>query len=308
MNLATASLRSFGSTSLVAVTEPADLTTARRSLVLELRRLDLACSRFRADSELVALNGAGGAAVQATELLRAVIRAAMRVAEATEGLVDPTLGRALRSAGYDRTFVRLALRDGRLVQPAFEPGGRWQEIEVDDQRGTVRVPPGVELDLGATAKALAADRIAADAAKATRDGVLVSIGGDIAVAGTPPAGGWVVGIDDDHSTPTDQVAARVSVVDGGLASSGTRVRRWKTATAELHHILDPRTGQPASETWSVVSVAAASCLEANAASTAAVVLGEAAPAWLAERRLSARLVRSDGRVVTVGGWPEEEAA
>jgi thiamine biosynthesis lipoprotein len=201
--------------------------------------------------------------------------------------------------------MHVVLRDGRLVRPAFEPAGRWQEVEVDDDLATVRAPAGVELDLGATAKALAADRAARAAAHATGAGVLVSIGGDVAVAGRPPAGGWPVGIADDHAAAGADVAACVAVAAGGLASSGTRVRRWTTAAGGMHHILDPRTGRPAAGPWATVSVAAGSCVDANAASTAAVVLGEAAPAWLEHRRLPARLAAEDGRIVLVGGWPAD---
>src|SRR5205814_4888792 len=117
--------------------------------------------------------------------------------------------------------------------------------EVDDELGTVRVPVGVELDLGATAKALAADRVAATAALETEAGVLVSIGGDVAVGGSPPAGGWPVGIAHDHAAAGDDVAACVGLSAGGVASSGTRVRRWTTAAGRMHHIVDPRTGRPA---------------------------------------------------------------
>ena len=214
----------------------------------------------------------------------------------------------MRLAGYDRTFMRLELRDGRLVRPSFERAGRWREIVVDDDRGTVCVPAGVELDLGATAKALVADRVAAIAALETGAGVLVSIGGDIAVAGGAPDEGWTVGIAHDHAESPEEVGCRVSLASGGLASSGTRVRRWTTAAGELHHILDPRTGRPANSPWATASVAAASCVDANTASTAAIVLGDAAPAWLADRRLPARLARVDGEVVVVGGWPTQEAA
>jgi thiamine biosynthesis lipoprotein len=302
------SLRALGSTALAATTSPEGLPVARALLVRALRALDLACSRFRPDSELTALNVAAGAPVAASLLLRDTVRAAVRVAEQSGGLVDPTIGRALRLAGYDRTLVRVHLREGSLVRPVFERAGRWREIELDDEAGTLRIPAGVELDLGATAKAFAADTIAQAAAAATGCGVLISIGGDIALAGAPPTGGWVIGIDDDHATPPERVAARVSLSTGGLASSGTRVRRWRTAVGELHHILDPRTGAPAAGPWTTVSVAAASCLDANAASTAAVVLGEAAPEWLSDRRLPARLAQADGRVLTVAGWPEERAA
>ena len=308
MSLASASLRALGTTAIVAVTAPDALRPARRVLVRELRAFDLACSRFRDDSELAAVNRSGGTAIAVSTRLRDAIRCALRAAELTGGLVDPTVGRAMRLAGYDRTFMRVELRDGHLVRPSFERAGRWREVELDDDHGTLRVPAGVELDLGATAKALIADRVAATAAFETDAGVLVSIGGDIAVAGVAPQDGWTVGIAHDHATPVEQVECRVALATGGLASSSTRVRHWATSVGELHHILEPRTGRPARGPWATASVAAASCVDANTASTAAIVLGDAAPAWLAERRLPARLVRVDGRIVVVGGWPAVKAA
>ena len=302
-----ATLRALGTTATVAVSAPGALRAARRAVVRELRAVDLACSRFRDDSELAAVNRGAGAPVAAGPLLRHAVRRALAAAAATGGLVDPTLGRSLRLAGYDRTFVRLRLRDGRLVRPAFEPGGGWREVEVDDARGTVCVPAGAELDLGATAKALAADRAAQAAALATGAGVLVSVGGDVALAGPAPPGGWPVGVAHSHRAEGVDVSACIGLAGGGLASSGTRVRRWATAAGPMHHILDPRTGRPAESPWATVTVAAASCVDANTASTAAIVLGDAAPAWLERRRLPARLA-SDHRVVLVGGWPVDAAA
>jgi len=298
-------MRALGTTAVVAVTDPDALTRARRLLARELRTFDLACSRFRADSELAAVNRRAGHAVDAGPLLREAVVVALGAAERTGGLVDPTVGRSLRLAGYDRPFVCIKLRDERLVHPAFERAGRWREVTVDDERGTVRVPRGVELDLGATAKALAADRAAAAVATATGAGVLVSLGGDVAVAGAAPAGGWPVGIGHDHSATAADVEACVTLTTGGLASSGTRVRRWSTAQGAMHHILDPRTGRPAQSPWATASVAAATCVDANTASTAAIVLGYDAPAWLGSRRLPARLAAQDGGVVLVGGWPHE---
>jgi thiamine biosynthesis lipoprotein len=306
---ASVTLQALGTTALAAVTEPGALVRARARLLGDLRALDLACSRFRPDSELQALNAAAGAARPVGEVLWDAIAAALEAARMTGGLVDPTVGRAMRLAGYDRPFVRIQVRDGALVPAHFVPAGRWREIEVDPARRTVRVPAGVELDLGASAKALAADRIAAAIAASTGAGALVALGGDVAVAGPPPAGGWVVGVADDHDTACEAVPTRVAVVEGGLASSGIRVRRWRTAAGEMHHILDPRTGRPARGPWATVTVAGASCLDANAASTAAIVLGAAAPGWLADRGLPARLARLDGSAVCVGGWPAElEAA
>jgi len=306
---ASITLRALGTTATAAVTDPGCLPDARATLVRELRALDLACSRFRPDSELHALNAAaGGAPRPVGRLLWEAVAAAVETARATNGLVDPTIGRAMRLAGYDRTFSRLEPRDAPPAVTRFVPAGRWRGLELDPERGTVRVPAGVELDLGASAKALAADRIAAEIHSSTGTGCLVSLGGDLAVAGSPPDAGWVVGVDDDHRTPPERARVRVAIRSGGLASSGTRVRRWRTASGEMHHILDPRTGRPARCPWSTVTVAAASCLDANTASTAAIVLGPEAPAWLAERGLPARLGRADGGAVCVGGWPAEREA
>jgi len=98
-------------------------------------------------------------------------------------------------------------------------------------------------------------------------------------------------------------AARSS---GGLATSSTTVRRWRSGTVELHHLVDPRTGRPAESPWRTVSVAAGSCVDANVASTASFLLDDA-PAWLESRGLPARLVRIDGETTVVAGWPEDSA-
>ena len=136
---------------------------------------------------------------------------------------------------------------------------------------------------------------------------MVDLGGDIAVAGHAPAGGWPVRVTEDHAAGFEAAGQTISIVAGGVATSSTTVRRWAGARRDLHHILDPRTGEPASETWRAISVAAASCLDANTASTAAVVHGAGAPQWLERLRLPARLVARDGEVVRVAGWPREEA-
>ena len=300
-----AALRALGTTALVAVRRPESLDRARAVLEAELEAVDRACSRFRDDSELVHLNRAAGEGVAVGPYLLGALEVAVTAAAATDGAVDPTVGKALRLAGYDRTFALVRLRDGPLVQVSAAPGGAWRGIELDRDRGMARIPAGVELDLGATAKALAADRAARAAAEATDDGVLVSLGGDVAVAGDSPEAGWSVGLADDHAAPFPADGPAVGIRSGGLATSGTCVRNWKTAAGHAHHIIDPRTGAPAETPWRTVSVAAASCVDANTASTAAMVLGDEAPDWLAQRQLPARLVRNDGSVVCVADWPGE---
>jgi thiamine biosynthesis lipoprotein len=182
-------------------------------------------------------------------------------------------------------------------------------VELDPVLREVRMPSGVVLDLGATAKALAADRAAVGISATLGCGVLVNLGGDISVAGRPPAEGWLVGIADDASfdTTTASVEARqlVTIRDGGLATSSVLGRAWRRGGAWLHHIIDPRTGEPARSCWRTATVAAATCVDANVASTAAILRGEQAVGWLQGIQLPARLVRDDGSVVRVAGWPAE---
>jgi FAD:protein FMN transferase len=302
---ASAELHALGTTAVVWTSEAEALSDAALVLVEELDAIDRACSRFRGDSELVRLNGTPGVDVPVSELLAEAIGVALRAAAATDGLVDPTVGASLRLAGYDRTFSVVRARDGVKMRAHFVPATGWRLVELDAERQTVRIPKGCELDLGATAKALAADRAARAAAERTGTGILVALGGDIAVAGPVPAGGWPVRITDDHAAGPDAPGPVVSLGRGGLATSSTSVRRWRAGGVDVHHILDPRSGRPAGACWKTVSVTAASCVDANIASTAAVLLGVAAPGWLEELRLPARLVDNSGQAVLVGGWPED---
>lgn len=289
----------IGTTAVVVVTDPAAAGTAERMLRADLDELDRVCSRFRADSEIRRLQFDAGSAVVVGPLLADVLDTALRAAAVTGGLVDPTVGRAMAAIGYDRDLAAMAL-DGPGVEPEPAPG--WWRITWDPRRRQVLVPRGVVLDVGATGKALATDLAAARLATSLGCGVLVSVGGDIAVAGPPPAGGWRVHVDDDHTRPGPD-GQQVLIGSGGLATSGTCRRRWIRGGAVMHHVLDPTTGRPA-RGWRTVSVAAATCTDANTASTAAMVLGTAAPNWLAARGLPARLVDDNGGIRAVAGWPD----
>ncbi len=300
-----ASFRALGTTATVVTTRAAALDPAVAAVRAELDRFDATCSRFRADSELMGLNAAAGRAVAVSPLLLLTVQTGLWAAVATGGIVDPTLGAHLQALGYDRDF-RSVPPQGEPLDIHLLPSAGWRAVRVDAPASTVRVPPGVELDLGATAKALAADRSADAAARAGDAAVLVSIGGDLAVAGPPRPDGWPVLITDDHAERDDRAGQTVTIVGGGLATSGTTVRRWKRGDVELHHLLDPRTGGPVRSCWRTATVAAGSCVEANVASTAAIVLGDDAPAWLEARHLPARLVSSSGRTSAVAGWPADE--
>jgi thiamine biosynthesis lipoprotein len=297
------SWRALGTTAGVHVTDPSRLALAGEVLAAELHAIDSACSRFRADSELARLNAARGDAFSASDLLLEAVSVALRAARVSGGAVDPTVGRALRAIGYDRDFDEIAATR-TTARLRVESVAGWRVVRLDRERRTIRVPDGVELDLGATAKALAADRAAARAHAAAGCGVLVNLGGDVAMAGEPPEGGWTVLVTDDHSSGPDADGETVRLFDGGLATSSTSVRRWATSGGASHHIVDPTTGLSARETWRTVSVAAGSCVDANVATTTSIVRGEPATGWLEALGLPGRLVRPAGAVVRVGAWPE----
>ncbi|MDP9308276.1 MAG: FAD:protein FMN transferase [Actinomycetota bacterium] len=305
---AVASRAALGTTATMCVTDADALTDAWAVLELELDAIDRACSRFRDDSELARLNADAGRWSGVSDLLLLALETALGAAADTDGLVDPTIGRTLRLAGYDRPLPLVLARDGERFRASFAPVPGWNLVELDPPQRRVRIPKGIELDLGATAKALAADRAAAVAHELTGTGVLVSLGGDVSVTGPVPDAGWPVRVADDHAARLDEGGPVFAVAAGGLATSGTTVRRWKAGNVTLHHIIDPRTGRPADTPWRTVTVAAGTCVEANVASTAAIVLGDGAPAWLVARGLPARLVAADGSVRAVAAWPEEAAA
>lgn len=264
----------------------------------ELAQIEAAVSRFRGDSEVDRIHPLLPAGVDVSPLLASFVAAGIDAARQTDGAVDLTLGRHLAALGYDRD-IALVLDDDRPVRAIATDVSGWQRVSL---RGTrLRVPADRTIDLGATAKALAADRVAASIAAQLGCPVLLSLGGDISTAGGEPEGGWTVLVEDLPGEPRTLVGVTAG---HGLATSSTLRRRWRRGEQTMHHIVDPRTGLPAAPVWRTVTVAAETCLRANTLATAAVVFGSAAPAWLATRA-AARLVDAEGRVVTVGGWPDE---
>jgi FAD:protein FMN transferase len=289
----TAQWHLWSTTARLVVTDPAAVAAARAAVDEVTRAVEAASSRFRPDSEL-ALLPSDGRPARVSPLLAELVAAGVRAAERTGGAVDPALGASLSAAGYDRTFTLILDGPHRVLAPAAQA---WRRIRIDGDLLTV--PAGVRLDLGATAKAWAADRAARAAADASGAGVLVALGGDIATAGEAP-GGWNVLVRDD---PRDGSQRLTLDAGGALATSSTVARTWTRDGVGLHHVLDPRTGAPAEPVWRTVSVAAATCEDANTLTTAAIVRGADAALWLRSFGLPARLVRADGRIVTMGGWP-----
>ena len=178
-------------------------------------------------------------------LLIEAVGVALRAARITDGLVDPTVGEAMLGIGYDRDFAKVALNGPALSPaPSWISVADWRRVELRPEHREIRIPRGMRLDLGSTAKALAADRAAVRAAGVSGCGVLVSLGGDIAVGGDAPEGGWPIGIADDHAAEPEP-GETIIIASGGLATSSTTVRRWTRGGVPVHHIVDPRTGSPA---------------------------------------------------------------
>lgn len=303
MVLGIAEGRAFGGSSRLIVTHLESLLAATAAIDEVVTAMDAAASRFREDSELSLLNASPDRVTKISPILAQAITAALRGAELSDGAVDPTIGTAIRVAGYDSDFASVSRVGGPIRVVAQRVPG-WRAIRFSPNARTIVVPRGVELDLGATAKALAADMAAAAAFKAAGGGVLVSFGGDIAVAGEAPAGGWQIQASEDSGAPLSETEETISLRSGGIATSGTTVRRWVRGGAVLHHIIDPESGAPASSCWRTVTVCAGSGVDANTASTAAIVMGERAQVWLEKHRLPARLVDHNGFVTRVAGWPE----
>ncbi len=301
------SWRAIGTTATVLVAGSARADAAERILAARIDAIDRACSRFRLDSELQMVHAHAGRTVRVSPLLFEALEVACLVAERTGGAVDPTVGNAIATLGYDRDLSEVG--DRPPVPPhALGQVVGFMHVHLNRATRTVRIPRGVRLDLGSSAKALVADQAVAHIAEELGTGVLVSLGGDVAVAGPPPEGGWAVGIAVASSTSPEAADQVVAIRHGGLASSSTSVRTWMAGDRRVHHIIDPRTGDSVTPYWELVSATGRSCVDANALTTAAVVWGDQALRRLAAFDQAVRLVRHDGHVISLNGWPEERAS
>ena len=258
----------------------------------EVARLDHLASRFRSDSELSAVNARSGEWVEVSWGFVAVLSECLKAAEITDGLVDPTLGGAIKAAGYDDWAGQPTPTDAHVRT------GTWRSVSIRPGRreAQVRIAEGSALDLGSVAKGWLADRLAHAVSNSGYE-VCANMGGDIRVIADDP---WTVWADAEVAGAPEST---LNLVDAGLATSGIGRRSWKGG----HHIIDPRTGESAQTPWHSVSVAAASAAHANAAATAGVILGTDGPAWMARNGLDARFVAPE-HIMSTGRWPQEEIA
>jgi thiamine biosynthesis lipoprotein len=310
-------------TARLVVSDPTVLNHARAATVEHLAAVDAAASRFRPDSEVSRLAAGDGRPTVISPLLADLVATALSAATRTDGAVDPTVGRALAALGYDRDLADVTVITTRnavvdIQRPAARRPASWRAIHLDGR--VLTMPAGTLLDLGATAKARAADHCAALVKRRFGCGVLVSLGGDLRVAGPPPDGhdhspdddhdhepaaGWEILVQDGPGEPASRL--RLSGAEA-VATSSTLHRRWRGGSPVrgpqlLHHIVDPATLRPAASLWRTVSVAAATCVDANTLTTAALARPTRARLLLEAAGLPARLVAADGHVTRLGGWP-----
>ncbi len=298
----TKSFAAIGTTNRILVTVGSSLPAAVEIAKEHLAELDKAVSRFRDDSEvsqLARMAETGETWYFGSRLFNDHLDAARHAARISGGLVDFTVGSAVIASGYDADLEIVRARSGYSLPSRPVKGPGWERV-VRGGAGRISTPRGTVLDFGATAKAHAADTIAHLLSAALPGGFLVNLGGDIATAGPAPDGGWRVGIE----AADGGIRQVVAIIDQAIATSSTQLRRWQTDAGTVHHIIDPRTGRTASSVWAHATCVASSALEANTASTASIVLGEEAPAWLNRNGVAARLERPDGSVVLTSDWPQ----
>lgn len=296
MTTAAATMSAWSCTVRIAVDDERVLRDARRDLAALLQRVDAVASRFRPDSALSKANARAGRPTPIPRMLSDLVAAALEAAQRSDGAVDPTVGQAMDAIGYDRD-IALVEPDGLALVPRLR-SRTWRDVRLDREVGLLTVPLGTSLDLGATAKAYVADLAARTTAARYGVATMVELGGDVAVAGARD-GGWQIRVAERDGAAGQVVTLR----RGGLTTSTTQVRQWRRGGRVAHHIVDPATGLPADGHWRTASVYAPSAVAANTASTAAIVLGDDACAWLEREGLAARLVSRDGSVHTVGAWP-----
>jgi thiamine biosynthesis lipoprotein len=283
----------------LVVTDPTALLPAAAQLEAMMARVEGAASRFQIDSELNWANANAGRPVAISRTLVNLVDTALGEASRSSGAVDPTIGRDLVRIGYDRD-IHLIGDSHEAVPDAPQGRPTWRDVKLDRFAGLLTVPAGCALDLGASAKARTADWAAADLHDRFGCDVLVEIGGDLAVAGRKRD--WQVTV-AERGGELGPHSQQVSLSSGGMATSTTTIRRWQRADAEINHIIDPVSGNTAGGPWRTVTVAAASATHANTCSTAAIVLGHNALAWVRGQGVAARLIDRSGEIVTVGGWP-----
>lgn len=271
---------------------------AMEAAIVRLHDLDRRWTRFDQGSELSMLNLADDAWVDVSSATMTLV-ATMQTAHAlTDGAFDPTFLFEIVETGYGQSRDEPSRRSIVVDLPC--PGQSVDDAELDPHRSRVRLPAGLALDAGGIGKGLAADLVVATTLDGGTAGALVSIGGDMTVAGRPPhPEGWTIDVEDPFEP--DAARTRLTVSGGGLATSSTRKRRSISEGVSRHHTIDPRTRQSAATDLTAATLVAPTGWEAEAHATALLLGGSANVAAYADRRgLSGLAVRNDRTEVRFG--------
>jgi thiamine biosynthesis lipoprotein len=274
--------------------------------IARLDQLEGRWSRFLASSDITNLNHSPGIPVRVHRDTLGLVTAMIEGWRLTGGRYDPTVLPALVAAGYAASIDDPA---AVTVLPADTGSDATVgDIIVDSVAGTVTLPPGLTLDPGGIGKGLAADLVLARLLECGAAGALVGIGGDLAMAGTPPhPDGWLITVEDPHDPAT--AIATLAIAAGGVGTSSTLSRRWGHQGRTNHHLIDPATGHPATTDLAAVTAVAGSGWLAEVHATAALLADRGqALAYLEARHLAGVVVTASGTTFTTRNLASPTAA
>jgi thiamine biosynthesis lipoprotein len=220
-------------------------------------------TRFSEQSELSELNRSAGMPFQASPDLFSVIALAQHFFHQTRGLFDPSILPDLRRVGYDRSMDLLRQQGAGPLFESLLSGehSSFSEMDLDETRGLILLPPGMSLDLGGIAKGWIAEQ-AAVLLSDFSSACAVNAGGDMFLVGLPDGEEqWPVAIEDPLQPEIDLTVIKVD--PGAVATSAVTKRVWKQGEKQRHHLIDPRTGEPALTDWLSVTVIAPHAYEAE---------------------------------------------
>ncbi len=268
---------------LAAEGEPPAVAEAFRAAREFIARGEQRLTRFSETSELAQLNRAQSAWFHASPDLFDVVYQARGLADQTCGLFDPTLLDVVEHLGYDRTLDDLRGRDLPAPSsplPAERPA--FNLVQFDMAARAIRLPAGARLDLGGIAKGWITERAAQRMARFCR-ACAVSAGGDLFALGRPEGEpGWPVALEDPRDP--ERVLAVLMAPPGAVATSAVTKRRWVQAGLARHHLIDPRTRQPAETDWLSVTVLAPRAAVAEVFAKALLIAGSRQAPEIATQR------------------------
>jgi thiamine biosynthesis lipoprotein len=259
-------------------------------------------SRFRPDSLLSRLNAAGGQPIPADDTFRSLLACASLAVQRTGGRFDPSILPALEALGYDCSIDQVRAGASRFrpvpVSDASSIAGTdgWAHVRIDHEAGVIALPAGMRIDLGGIAKGAFVDLLATEFAH--WPGGSIDAGGDAVVWGEAPDGqAWHIGVEDPHAPDRDALILDVPAgAQGAIATSGTHRRRWHAGGHEVHHLIDPRTGNPASSGLLSVTALAETVTAAEVATKALLIAAVTPPIIELFGASAAVLIADDGHV------------